>query len=184
MPDAGAFGVDPSEACSSTNLRLRSASSLLQATRDVRATRGQGRERGSLSARKTDRLAPEDDFALGCTNVVVSVLYMGKQLKLSKDEEEGACPRVAINGAPCRHVCVACLGRVLAGSRALHRVVVARRSYLLMHGGSPLSSVPPQRLNPKELLWRPESRRCFGGRQHLYKPYSVALCKRCLVSGF
>ena len=38
VPAAEAFGVDPSEAGSTTNLRLRSAPSLLQATRDVRAS--------------------------------------------------------------------------------------------------------------------------------------------------
>ena len=48
------------------------------------------RERGSRSARKTDRLAPEIDSALNCcSNDVV-------------------CLPVLANGAPCLHVCVAC----------------------------------------------------------------------------
>ena len=97
-------------------------------------------ERDSLSARTTDRLAPEDDVAPG--------------------------PRVAINGASCLLVCVVCLGRVSAGSRALHRVV-ACRLYLLMHGGPSFALSHP---NTETL------RGCAGDRSPAFSPVSPLPC--------
>ena len=75
------------------------------------------------------RLAPKIDFALNCCSNDVVCL------------SDSNLPVLA-NGAPCLHVCVACLGIVSAGSRPLDRVVVACRSYSLMlvHGG--LAPVP------------------------------------------
>ena len=59
VPAAEAFGVDPSEAGSTTNLRLRSAPSLLEATRDVRASGPRERQvTASLPFIRCGRLDP------------------------------------------------------------------------------------------------------------------------------